>query len=55
MTEYLWDGPEDPNEEIIELNKYKNDFEDTIFGVKYSKNGIIEFIEKFFAYESPEN
>ena len=53
MTEFIWDGPEDSDEEIEELNKYKNDFEDEILGIKYSKNGIIQFIEKFLDYESP--
>lgn len=55
MTDFVWDGPEDSDEEIEELKKYKNDFEDDIFGIKYSKNGIVEFIEKFVAYESPHN
>ena len=53
MSTFQWDGPEDPDEEISELLPFKNDFEESIFGLKYSKNGIVSFIENFFAYESP--
>jgi len=44
MTFYAWDGPEDPNEEIKEFTALKSDFE-TQSGIKFSKNGIIEFIK----------
>ena len=44
MTQYEWDGPIDPNEEVSELLPYKNDYEIN-FGIKFSKNGIIEFID----------
>ena len=55
MSGYIWDGPADPDEEIADLLPYKNDFENNQLGVKYSKNGIIGFIEKFMAFESPDN
>ena len=33
----------------------KNEFEEKNLGVKLSKNGLIEFIEKMFEYESSKN
>ena len=40
MERFIWEGPEDSDEEIQELLQYKNDYEDQL-GIKYSKNGII--------------
>lgn len=45
MEEFLWDGPEDPDEEIADLAKYKNQYERDLFDIKYSKNGLVDFIE----------
>lgn len=47
----MWDGPEDCDEEVKELLPFKNDFERKE-GVKFSKNGIIKFIEDQIAQES---
>ena len=52
MTFFAWDGPEDPDEEIQEFGVKKSEFE-TQFGIKYSKNGIIEFIKNTLSAESP--
>jgi hypothetical protein len=41
----VWDGPEDSDEEIEEMVKYKTQWE-IDNGIKYSKKGIIETIEK---------
>jgi len=54
MTDFLWDGPEDSDEEIAELVPFKNEFEHKL-GVKFSKNGIIDFIENLIATESAHN
>ena len=51
MQMFAWDGPDDSDEEIPELIEYKADFENKL-GIKYSKNGIIEFIENLIERES---
>jgi hypothetical protein len=43
MTEVLWDGPDDSDEEVKELVPYKCHYEKAM-GIKYSKNGIIQFV-----------
>ena len=49
-----WDLPEDSDEEIIEFanNKNKSEIE---LGIKFSKNGIISFLEYIIERESPFN
>ena len=32
-------------QEYIAIRSIKNEFEDTIFGIKYSRNGIVKFID----------
>ena len=44
FQDLLWDGPENSDEEIEEMVQYKNQYEKEM-GVKFSKNGIIKFIE----------
>lgn len=51
MTELLWYGPEDSDEEIEEMAKYKTPWE-IEQGVKFSKRGLIDYIEKNIAFES---
>ena len=51
MKKLLWDGPEDSDEEIVSLVKYKNDYEKKM-GVKFSKRGIISYIEEQIQKES---
>ena len=52
--DWMWDGPEDSDEEIEDMIPLKNKYEKEV-GLKFSKNGIIEFIEKFLARESHLN
>lgn len=40
MTHYVWDGPEDSDEEIEEIAAMSNEFENKL-GIKFSKNGIV--------------
>ena len=47
---YEWDGPEDPDEEVECLIKYKNKWEREN-NVKYSKNGIISLVESMVTNE----
>lgn len=54
MQEWLWDGPEDSDEEIEELVPFKNEYEKQQ-GIKYSKRGIKEYIERMMSYENPTN
>lgn len=54
MTDWLWDGPQDSDEEIEELLPFKNEQEKEL-GVKYSKNGIKKFIEDMVAHENAKN
>ena len=51
MDDYYWDGPENSDEEIEELLPLKCEYEKEL-GIKYSKRGIIEFVEKFISQES---
>ena len=44
MEQYFWDGPEDSDEEINELKKEESKWE-IDNGLKFSKNGIIKFID----------
>lgn len=54
MSGLLWDGPEDSDEEIPEMAKYKCDYEKQM-GIKYSKNGIMKFITEQIEKESKDN
>lgn len=54
MTEWLWDGPQDSDEEIEEIAVFKNKYEKQL-GVKFSKNGIKQFCEQIIATENPDN
>lgn len=54
MSNLLWFGPEDPDQEVEEMAKYKTEWE-IEQGVKFSKNGLIEYIEKMIKYESAQN
>ena len=54
MEQFMWDGPEDSDEEIEGMAKLKMPWE-IESGVKFSKNGLIEFITKFLDQESPFN
>ena len=54
MTDFKWDGPEDPDTEIEQFLAYKTEFENDQ-NIKYSKNGIIQFIEKTIEEESKFN
>ena len=51
MTNFLWDGPEDSDEEIEELVPFKCEYEKKM-GIKYSKNGIIKFVTQQIQTES---
>jgi len=54
MSMYAWDGPEDSDEEVSEMVPFKAQHEKDM-GVKYSKNGLIEFIEAFHEAENANN
>jgi len=51
MDEFMWDGPEDSDEEIPEMAAQKTEWEE-YRGVKFSRKGIIEVIESTLAHES---
>ena len=51
MNDYIWDGPEDPDKELEEIAVFKNDYEKEM-GIKYCKNGLIDFLEKLLEKES---
>ena len=53
MTEFLWDGPEDSDEEISCLIPLKTDHE-VSQGVKFSKRGLIDYITTFIDNECSE-
>lgn len=53
MDAYLWDGPENSDEEIESMVKFKNKWE-IEKDVKFSKNGLSSFIETFLEEESAE-
>ena len=54
MTEFLWNGPEDSDEEIEEFKNYKTEWEKQN-GPLFSKRGIIDYVEKTIAHESASN
>ena len=54
LKDWMWDGPEDSDEEIEDMIPLKNKYELEV-GIKFSKNGIIEYIEKFLETENPNN
>lgn len=54
MTAFAWDGPEDSDEEVAEMVPLKNEFEKQQ-GIRFSKRGIIEYVEAFLERESSEN
>lgn len=54
FTDLQWDGPDDDDEEIPEMVPFKNAYEKEL-GVKFSKRGIIDFIEEFMRTENAEN
>ena len=54
MMDFLWDGPEDSDEEIEDMALYKTKYEKEK-GIKFSKRGIIEYIEKLIAEQNPDN
>jgi hypothetical protein len=43
LSEWYWDGPEDSDEEIQSMIKYKNPQEEKE-NVKFSKRGLIDLI-----------
>lgn len=51
MTSFLWDGPEDSDEEISELVPFKCPYET----LKYSKNGIMKYVKEQIQNESKDN
>lgn len=48
----MWAGPEDSDEEMEGMEPYINQYEKKI-GLKFSKNGLIKFIEDSMANETP--
>jgi len=54
MTEFLWEGPDDSDEEVESMAKLKTEWE-VKNDVKFSKRGLIEYIEKFVAHESKQS
>lgn len=54
FTDLQWDGPLDSDEEVEELLPFKTDLERKQ-GIKFSKNGIIKFIEEQLSKDSPHN
>ena len=51
MIDLDWDGPEDSDEEVSEMVQYKNKYEHEM-GVKFSKKGLVSFIESLLQRES---
>ena len=51
MKDYIWDGPEDSDEEVESLVRFKTDWEKKA-GIRLSKRGIIEYIEKMVKQET---
>jgi hypothetical protein len=51
MAELAWFGPEDSDEEVEEMAKFKTPWE-IENGVKFSKRGLIDYIEKMIEYDS---
>ena len=54
MEHLKWDGPADNDEELAEFIPFKNDYEKQM-GIKYSKNGIMKFIEDLVKKENRNN
>ena len=54
MSWYAWDGPADPDEEISEFLLLRSEQEKEL-GLKYSRNGVINFVESYLAHENPAN
>jgi hypothetical protein len=54
MDEYRWDGPENSDEEVEEFVAYKSDYEKDL-GVRFSRRGIISFVESLVSQETPRN
>lgn len=54
FDKYLWDGPDDSDEEIEEMKEMKTPFEIEA-GVKYSKRSMINYIESVIAKETCKN
>ena len=52
MEQYTWDGPIDSDEEVAEAIPLKNEYEKQL-GIKFSKRGLVEFIENFISTEDP--
>lgn len=50
----MWFGPEDSDEEVEEMAKLKTEWE-IESGVKFSKRGLMSFIEEQIAKESADN
>ena len=51
MSQMMWDGPEDSDEEIEALAKLKTPWEEEA-GIVFSKRGIIDFVDKIIKEES---
>ena len=54
LDQFLWDGPEDSDEEIADMVPLKEQWE-IDEGVRFSKKGLIEYITKKLTTESPHN
>ena len=51
MEKFIWDGPEDSEEEVAEMVPMKTDYE-TECGLKYSKN-VVKYGNRFSVNNSP--
>ena len=54
MSQFMWDGPEDSDEEIPEMAALKSSYE-IAEGVVFSKNGIKKYVEDKIEKESKDN
>ena len=54
MTNLMWFGPEDSDEEVEEMAKIKTPWE-IENGVKFSKRGLIDYITKMIEHECAQN
>ena len=54
MSLFAWDGPENPDEEIADMDSLKSKY-DMQSKAKFSKNGIKTFIENLIKNENAEN
>ena len=50
---FPWDGPENPDEEIEEMAKLKNNYE-IEQGIRFSRDDLVNYIEQMFRDESIE-